>query len=224
MILFLPVSIKSQTITQIRGRAISSKGQFVSKATAMIVYPRCKDCTEDVVEVFETEDDGTFFLNVDGSRSIKVHIFIEEKKPDGYWIPIYSPGFQLAYLPEFRGTPLDIQQSKNPIVLDSTPLTIKYVKFNLNLPEILGRIKNLTVKEISPIAIQIRHSSGQIVDEKSDIPKEFWEANSKTLKLALPKGVWILDVFFQTELNTIYMKSIEIKAITDNMVEVISQF
>lgn len=221
VLLFSPDLVKSQGNTIIMGKVVSAEGKPVSKATVSIIYPYCKNCTEDIKEVYKTEDDGTFILTVYGKNSEKVHIFVEENRPNNFWIPIYAPDSQLSYLPEFRGSSLNIKKPKNSVFIGSIPLTIKYVKFELNIPEILSRPKNLPAQEITLIAIQIRHSSGKIVDEKGAVPKEFWNTNSRTLKIALPRGVWILDVFFHDENKIDYMKSIKIKAVTDGVFQVI---
>lgn len=179
-----------QKTIQVRGKIINSKGDNVAKAQIQLLPAECRDCSQDVIEVFMSNENGDFSGWLESKT--KYYFFIEEEVPDTYWKAINSPADTIRYLSKYKGTPIFLRQiPENGIFnLGNLTSTIQHFKTEIDLRNFVGNgtLKNQITK------IQTKDFKGRTVSNGRNIAEKYFSDSSK-IRIVLPRGIWILDVF-----------------------------
>lgn len=176
----------------ITGKVVDDKGNPVNNATVELL-PHCKNCPLDLIEIFLSDENGNFAAFLDSKT--KYFLFIEEEKPLTHKNLIMSPSGQIGYLSRYRT--LVYYRKSEAVNIGNVKPTIQYVKTELDLQKFVGD-KAIESSERSRIRIQTKDYKGKVVSNKSSIEEKFW-ADSSKIKIALPKGTWILDIFMDED-------------------------
>lgn len=180
---------------------ISGKVIDTSNKVNIFLIPDCGNCPIDALETFNPDQSGYF--SIKSHSKTKYYLFLEEEEPKNFWNIINYPQGTIRYLPEFRGIPIFNKKTTN-IDLGNVKPTITYSKAEIDLSKLIGSYNNQDIK------IQTKDLNGRIVSNKRKIDEQFWMDKSK-LKIAYPKGKWILDIFVNENQLDRKLGSIKIK-------------
>lgn len=179
-----------QETIQITGKIVNNEGDSIANAQISLLPAACKQCPLDVIETFTSDEQGDFSASL--KPKTKYYIFTEEEAPRTYWKAVNFPSGTIRYLSEYKGTPVLIDPNPANDIIDvgDVETTVRYFKTEIDLRRFT--VGNSLKDQIT--RIQTKDYNGRIVSSKRTVSEKYFSDSSK-IKLVLPKGAWILDVF-----------------------------
>jgi hypothetical protein len=202
-------NVQGQT-TAYSGVVVDELGKPLAGSLVQLI-PECGNCPIDVIESNLTDQDGRFRLF--GENNKRYRVFVEQMRPAGYWLPIHMPEWQLNRIIEYRGIPVGFNGLGQSDLGKIFP-TIRYLKAEIEVSHMKAR-----VEEFSGLEIQTRDSFGRQIGKRRNVPKEFWFPEGR-LKVALPKGTWVLELFVRKKGEVSSLGSVRIELVSSNKINV----
>lgn len=197
--------IKAQEIL-VRGKVVDDNKNPVPDVAVTFILKNCEECSGPII-LYKSERDGNFSAQADPKR--KQYAFTSNEPPKGYWNLIPFPDGQIRYLKRYRGKYVG---KVKPNTFLTLPLTINYVKSEVDLKKFFAE-KSLDISKYKKIKIETKDLNGRVVSEPKYVPSEYLDKNY-VLKITLPKGIWLLSIFAESEEKTESVGTIRVETIT----------
>lgn len=183
-------SINAQNIS-VAGRVVDDNNNPVANALASIPYRPCKTCTDQIIPVFRTNEEGVFFLDdITGAKTAR--LLIEEPVPDKLRNLLAPVDLTLERFPEFRGTIIKRPKSGATVQMQEISAHIKYKAVSIDLPRLFKADENISENK-SSFKISVFYKGIRVAD-KYDIEERNIDRKENKIKFALPQGTWVLTI------------------------------
>lgn len=193
-----------QTSTIVSGRAVDDKGRAIPDAVVTLYTAPAAEAFELILPSARTLMGGEFFVDSGSIESSTVfQLFIEEPTPKGFWSPFSGPPFgKLSRLPPFHGFTIRLKPNQARADLGDVKAGIQFAKVIIDLTRAWNAEAKPSPEELRQAKLRIGDGAGNIVYD-GRMPESALDLTSSSLNLVLTRGKWMVELFVQTQSQTI---------------------
>jgi hypothetical protein len=188
----------------VSGRVVGDRGAGIPNAIVTLYVVPHPGAFEVISPAARTLPNGEFFIDSGHLQpSDKVRLFVEEPVPTGFWSPLNGPPFgKLARSQPFRGFQMILSPKQSKVDVGDIKAGIRYTQVIIDLDNSWAIEDSPSVNEINSSRLTIKDRFGNAVYD-GQLPTSALDRASSSLKIAFPKGNWLVQLSFTRQSGTV---------------------